>query len=578
MEKLFGKSVYEGIVISDIYLQKKQERVDKNISIVSIQDEQEKFEHILNIAKNNLKILKESLKENNDLGMNVNIIDSHLSILCDPMFIQDIKKEIDKHIPLEISIEEITDKYVKLFEKIDNPIYRQRLLDIKDVSSRLLEILDEESFSLEELNDKILVLKELYPTQLLKIIKEKIRLRGIIMEYGGETSHVAILAKALKIPTLMGVPNIFKHAWDKKIILDTREDKSVAILEPTQEILDKYEIAREKFSKKLECIDKNANLESITKDGVKINLYLNIGGKNFRNYIEKWSVTGVGLLRTELIYMNSNDFPCEEKQLKIYEDLLKDFSKSQPIIIRTLDIGADKQLSYFSMKDEKNPFLGLRGLRFSLENIDIFKTQLKAILRLSASRNIKIMYPMVTNIEEVKRAHEILEEVKKELELKNIKFNKDIEVGIMVEVPSVIMMAEEFAKITDFMSVGSNDLTQYILATDRLSETIGYMYDSLNPSVLRAINILHNACIKYDKKVSICGEMAGDPKGMLALLSLGIKNFSMVESSIPMIKNIIRNINTKDLYKIKEKVLTETNLEVLKEYLKKEVERIIYEN
>ena len=269
--------------------------------------------------------------------------------------------------------------------------------------------------------------------------------------------------------------------------------------------------------------------------------------------------------------MKSNSFPNEEKQLEMYREITREFSEKQTIIIRTLDIGADKQLSYFNMKNEKNPFLGLRGLRFSLENIEIFKTQLRAILRLSSEKNIKIMYPMVTNVVEVKKAHEILEIVKNELRDEGKSFDNDIEVGIMVEVPSVILMAEEFAKEVDFFSVGSNDLTQYILATDRLSETVGYLYDSFNPSILRAINILQKAASKYNKKVSVCGEMAGNPKATLALMSIGIRDFSMVEPSIPTIKTLIRNIDIQELEEVKEKILGESDIKSIKKYLKEKV-------
>ena len=266
--------------------------------------------------------------------------------------------------------------------------------------------------------------------------------------------------------------------------------------------------------------------------------------------------------------MKNQNFPTEEQQIEKYAQILNGFSKEQPIIIRTLDIGADKQLSYFKVTEEANPFLGLRGIRFCLKYREIFETQLRAILRLSEERNIKIMYPMITTLNEMREANKILEKVKEDLRKENIKFNEDIEIGIMVEVPSVIMMAEAFAKEVDFFSVGSNDLTQYILATDRLSETVGELYSSYNPAVLRAIYHIKKAADKYDKKISVCGEMAGDLKGLVALLSLGIKDLSMVESSILAAKSLVRNLNYKELEEIRERILTEETPEGVKELLK----------
>ena len=393
------------------------------------------------------------------------------------------------------------------------------------------------------------------------------------MEYGGETSHVAILAKALKIPTLMGVNDIFNHNWEGNIILDTTEDNNYVIVDPSEEEIKEYQKKQKKFFRKIEAIKEGAKLPSVTQDGVKVELYLNLGDteQGKLSDIDRKLVAGVGLLRTELLYMKSQDFPTEEEQMDKYLQILKGFSKEQSIIIRTLDIGADKQLSYFKMINEANPFLGLRGIRFSLRYREIFETQLRAILRLSNEKNIKIMYPMITTLLEVREANKVLEKVKGDLRKENIPFDENIEVGIMVEVPSVIMMAEAFAREIDFFSVGSNDLTQYILATDRLSETVGELYSSFNPAVLRAIYHVKKAADKYNKKISVCGEMAGDLKGIVALLSLGIKDLSMVESSILSAKSLVRGLEYKTLENIRENILScETEEQVkniLKEYI-----------
>lgn len=577
MEHLFGKSAYEGIVIGDVYIENDNEEKNSvdDIPVYDVQSEKERLDTALKSAVSSLEGLKKGLT-GEIAKKDLDIIDAHLLILKDPEYIKEIKKYIEKELKRsETAIKSVTEKYLKLFENIDSPIYRQRELDIKDASNRLLDILgsDEENHRL--LDGKILITKEIYPTELLKIYKEKIALKGIVMEYGGETSHVAILAKALKIPTLMGVEHIFAHQWNGDIILDTTEGNSCVIIDPDENTLKDYRDKQKEMARRIRKINESANLPAVTQDDEKINLYLNIGDseRHSEDDVDKSTIAGVGLLRTELIYMKSSEFPSEEKQVKIYTEILKDFSSEQSIVIRTLDIGADKQLSYFKMHYESNPFLGLRGIRFSLENKEIFKIQLRAILRMSSKKNIKIMYPMITNLDEIDRANGILEEVKEDLRKENISFDENIEVGIMVEVPSVVLMAEEFAQKIDFFSIGSNDLTQYILAADRLSETVGNMYDSFNPAVFRAIYEIKKAADKYGKKVSVCGEMAGDPRAIVALLSMGIKNLSMVETSIPAAKALIRNLEYKNLSSVRDKILKCENIDEIKEILK---EKIIY--
>lgn len=572
MERLLGKCVYEGIVIGETYLDidTNLQNEKENIPFEDIDKEILRLEIGIQRAISDLRGLKIDLKGKVD-EKELEIIEAHTLLLEDPMYIADIKKMIRKEQKKsEYAVKDVTEKFVRLFENIDSPIYKQRGLDIKDVCNRLIETLKSENEDYKVFDEKILITKEIYPTELLKLHREGINLKGIIMEYGGETSHLAILAKALKIPTLMGVNDVFNHNWKERIILDTTEENMCVITDPTEEQIAEYDKKRKKFLRKLDLIKRGAHLPSITKDGIDIKLYLNLGDReqDKENEISRELVEGVGLLRTELIYMKNQNFPTEEQQIEKYAQILNGFSKEQPIIIRTLDIGADKQLSYFKVTEEANPFLGLRGIRFCLKYREIFETQLRAILRLSEERNIKIMYPMITTLNEMREANKILEKVKEDLRKENIKFNEDIEVGIMVEVPSVIMMAEAFAKEVDFFSVGSNDLTQYILATDRLSETVGELYSSYNPAVLRAIYHIKKAADKYGKKISVCGEMAGDLKGLVALLSLGIKDLSMVESSILSAKSLVRNLNYKELEEIRERILTEESPEGVKELLK----------
>lgn len=571
MEILKGTFAFEGIVIGRVFLDRK-ELTNNGITTLlderEVESEIERFRDGLEMSKESLERLKTSLA--GKIGeKDLEIITAHLMVLDDPVYISDIEKYIQKNrTKAEDSVKIVTDKYISLFNKLENPIYRQKVLDIKDVEKRIIRNLNSRKNEWVDLNGKILITEEIFPTELLNIYHENIKLKGIIMEYGGETSHLAILAKALEIPTLMGIKNIFSYDWKKDVILDTTEQNSCVIIEPDEKTLEEYKSKIEKFNHKKEEMEKTAFLSAVTLDGIEVSLNLNISGKTTKEEIEAVSPDGIGLLRTELLYMKSNSFPDEEEQLASYNEIIKNFDEKSSIIIRTLDIGADKQLPYFQMKNEMNSFLGLRGIRFSLSEKNIFKIQLRAILRAAYNRNVKLMYPMITNISEIREANILLEEVKKELKQEGKNFKEDIEVGIMIEVPSAVLMADIFAQEVDFFSIGTNDLTQYILAADRLSETVSDMYDSYNPAVLRAVFQIKEAADKYGKSVSICGEMAGQQKAIVAFLSMGITNLSMVSGSILAARALIRNLDYTSLKPLRTKILQCRDSNEVKEILK----------
>ncbi|WP_339008994.1 phosphoenolpyruvate--protein phosphotransferase [Fusobacterium varium] len=572
MEILKGTFAFEGIVIGRVFLDKKELSSNGITALLDereIETEIERFRDGLELSKESLERLKTSLA--GKIGeKDLEIITAHLMILDDPVYISDIEKYIQKNrTRAEDSVKIVTGKYISLFNKLENPIYRQKVLDIKDIEKRIIRNLNSKKNEWVDLNGKILITEEILPTELLNIYQENIKLKGIIMEYGGETSHLAILAKALEIPTLMSIKNIFSYDWKKDVILDTTEQNSCVIIEPDEKTLEEYKNKIEKFNNKKEEIEKTAFLPAVTLDGVKVSLNINISGKTTRNEIEAIIPDGIGLLRTELLYMKNTSFPDEEEQIASYNDIIKNFDEKSPIIIRTLDIGADKQLPYFQMKSEMNSFLGLRGIRFSLSEKKIFKIQLRAILRTAYRRNVKIMYPMITNINEIREANILLEEVKEELRQEGKNFKEDIEVGIMIEVPSAVIMADVFAQEVDFFSIGTNDLTQYILAADRLSETVSDMYDSYNPAVLRAISWVKEAADRYGKSVSICGEMAGQQKAIVAFLSMGITNLSMVGGSILAARALVRNLNYNSLKSLKEQILQCHDSNEVKGILKK---------
>lgn len=571
--ELKGKTACEGIVIDQAFIYSKYENeIEKReLALESIEEEIRRFKEAIEKSKNDLKFLKKSL-EGKVRKSELEILVSHIVMLEDPMFINEIEKTILKElVNAEWAVKKISDKYCALFERLQDPKYSQRKSDVKDVSGRVISNLESHNLLKNEVKGKILVAKEILPSELLKIVAENIEIKGMILEYGGETSHVAILAKSLEIPTLLGVSGIEDIRNEYPLILDARKDYEKVILQPNQFEKERYEELIGELQKEKKIIEATTKLPSITKDGSYISLKINVSGVLDVYDIEKKNPDGIGLLRTELIYMEARELPDEETQVREYEEILCRFDRDKEIIIRTLDIGADKNLPYYTMPEEENPFLGVRGIRQSLKNPDMLKKQLRAILRVAYGRNVKIMYPMVTVLKEVLEAKKMLAECQKELREEGKNYKEVIEQGIMVEVPSAVFMADQLAKEVDFFSIGTNDLTQYILATDRLSEDLSDLYDSYEPAVLRAINLVVEAGERFGKKVSICGEMAGDNLAAVAFLSMGIRDLSMVKSSIPRIRNLVRNLDIGEIAPLKEKVLTAKDgkevKKIIKEYL-----------
>ena len=575
MERIYGKSIYEGIVIAEPYLkgQNNLEIESFSVSEENLEKETERYEHAVQRAKNKLSHLIHDLKGKVS-EKDLQILSVHFMMLDDPMFTDEIKISLKRDkINVEEVIKRTVAKYSEAFKKMKNPLYRQRALDIQDIGERLLEALADNESVYDALNGKILIAHDILPSELLNIFNKKIDIKGIVMEYVGETSHTAILAKSLEIPTFMGGIDILKKNWGEYLILDTYSEKPVAIADPTTEVLREYKKLQEEFEKEKEEIKETLNLPSITLDGEKISLEVNAGQEIDKNAFKNVNADGVGLLRTEFIYMEGVKLPEELEQAEIYQGMSEKIGEEKPLIIRTLDIGADKSLPYFKMAPEQNPSLGERGIRFTLDKKNILKAQLRAILRASKGRNIKIMHPMVTNIREIENVLVLTETAKEELRAEGVEFNEKIETGIMVEVPSAVLMAEKMCEYIDFFSIGSNDLAQYILATDRFSLRENNLYDYYDPAVLRAINLVAEAALKKGKEIGVCGEMAGEPVGIVILLSFGIKNLSMSNVFIPRARNIVRKVKISDLKEIKKLVLNCKNSEevrhIVREYIKK---------
>lgn len=575
INELFGKSVSEGIVIAEVYVYSKQENEieKKDISISSIEYEKFKLEEAMKKSQNDLKELKKNL-DGKIRKSELEILVSHILMLDDPEFKKKIVKFIESNfVNAEWAVKEIGDMYFQMFDRMKDPIYNQKKMDIRDICGRIISNLIEKQNIRKELGGKILVAKEIFPSELLKLVAESQEIKGIVLEYGGETSHVAILAKSLEIPTLLGVEGIEKLERGEEIILDTRKGWEKIYINPDETIKSIYNTYLENFRNSRQEFERVVELPTVTLDGKKINLEINVSGVIDLFEIDRKKPDGIGLFRTELMYMESHEFPTEEEQFREYLEVVSKFSPDKEVIIRTLDIGADKKLSYYEMENEDNPFLGVRGIRHSLKNRKIFKEQLRAILRVAYGREVKIMYPMITNLKEVLEVKILVEECKKELKAEGKTFKENIEQGIMVEVPSAAIMADQLAKHVDFFSIGTNDLTQYILATDRLSESLIELYDSYEPAVMRAINSVAEAGKKFNRKVSICGEMAGEELAILAFLSMGIYDLSMVKSSVLRARKLIRGLDISKIENIKERILNadtgEEVRQILQEYIPK---------
>jgi phosphotransferase system enzyme I (PtsI) len=371
----------------------------------------------------------------------------------------------------------------------------------------------------------------------------------------------------------MGAKNVSKMKWEGEVILDTRKDSSCVIKNPTEEQIEYYKKEKEKLEIIKEENEKLKGLPALTTDGKEIILNANIGGITELLSLNNSMADGVGLLRTEFLYMESEFFPTEQQQIDLYERVYKKVEKldgENELIIRTLDIGADKQLPYYEMPVEENPFLGFRGIRFTLAHENIFRTQLRAILRVAKDRNIKVMFPMISNLEEIIQVKKIIASVKEELKAEGVEYTPYIETGIMVEVPSAAFLIDQFSEYVDFFSLGTNDLTQYVMAADRLSADVAYLNDYFEPAVLRVIDCIAKEAIEHNKVISVCGEMAGDPMAVVALMSFGIGRFSMLSTYIPMVKRTILTLNNEELRtQLRTKLLNSRTADEVREILKK---------
>lgn len=567
-----GIGASPGIAIAKAFVLKHEELIINTDKTKDINGELVRLEAAVNESRKQLEAIKE--KAIVELGEEeAQIFGAHLMVLDDPEYIGQVKVNIENNnMTADHGLKTVTDQFVSIFETMEDAYLKERAADIKDVGTRILRnILGVKASDLGSINeDSIIIAYDLTPSDTAQMNKEKVL--GFATDIGGRTSHTAIMARSLEIPAVLGLGSVTEQVKDGDIVIvDGIEGK--VVVNPSEELLEEYKGKKKAYEDFRAELGELKELSAETKDAHKVELAGNIGTPNDVDGVLKNGGEGVGLYRTEFLYMDSETMPSEDKQFEAYKKVLEDMG-GKPVIIRTLDIGGDKKLPYLELAEEMNPFLGLRAVRLCLQEKDMFKTQLKAILRASIYGQALVMFPMISSIQEVRQAKAVIEECKRELDVKGIKYDKELKVGIMVEIPAAAIAADIIAKEVDFFSIGTNDLCQYTLAVDRMNEKVSYLYDPLHPAIIRLVKNVIDASHKEGIFTGMCGEMAGDPYSALILLGLGLDEFSMSALSIPQIKKIIRSVTMVKAKEIAEKALTLSTAEEVKELVDKELENL----
>jgi phosphotransferase system enzyme I (PtsI) len=534
----------------------------KKIREENVDEEIKRFHESINKTENEILEIINNIKKIADEEY-AEIFSFHLSLLRDKNLIEKIEKIIKRE---KVSAETALKKYVdNLNKEFFSNGKKTRKKEILDIFERIITNLKEKNDILKNLKEGILVANDLSPTQTVSIDTKYIK--GFVTSMGTETSHTAIIAKALEIPAVVGIKEKIEEINENDQILIDGYD-GIVIINPTQIEIEKMKIKEREIKKIRRKIYILKSKKTTTSDGKEIKLYANIQLPEEVETALKYGAEGIGLFRTEYLYLKRKDLPSEEEQFFSYKKIIEKFGKKE-IIIRTIDVGGDKFISAFQGPKELNSFLGLRGIRFCLEKRDIFLTQIRAILRASYYGNLKIMFPMITTKEEVIETKKIIDEAKKELRKENLKFKEDIEVGIMIETPSAALVSDDLAKEVNFFSIGSNDLIQYTLAIDRVNEKLSYLYQPCHPSVLKLIKITVENAIKNNIAVGLCGEMASIPEIACLLIGFGINELSMAPVAIPSVKEKIMKNSYMKMKEIAENVMNLTKHDEIINFLKK---------
>ncbi len=551
-----GISVSEGIRIGKAFFYKPfcAKITSDGITEDNVKSELSRFSNAVLKAKEELSELIDNIEktENKDKS---GVIKGQLGFLSDPAFLPEITRLIEKKLyKAEKAVLEVSEKFAVMFENMKNSYMRERAADIRDTASRLIRILNGGSNcnTLAEISDEIILFAEdLSPTDTISLNKEKVL--AFVTYKGGKTSHTAIFAKSMGIPAIVGAGEVSGNFCDgDTVIVDAV--LGICIVNPDDATIAEYKSKINIENQKQQFLLNYSNKPSFTSDGERIIIAANIGSYKDAEFSLSQGADAAGLLRTELLYLSESELPDEEKQFEQYKSIASLFSPKE-VIVRTLDIGGDKEVSYLKIPKEDNPFLGYRAIRLCLEQQELFLAQLRAILRASAFGKLKIMFPMISSIEELLKAKKLLKKAKAQLDADNYAYDKGIQVGMMIEVPSAAVTADIFAQEVDFFSIGTNDLIQYTLACDRGNEKISYLYDFCSPAVIRLIDGTVQSAKKNKIQIGMCGGMAGDPIAIPLLIGMGFDELSMASASIAEAKYIVSSVRKADCQKLRDEVL-----------------------
>jgi phosphotransferase system enzyme I (PtsI) len=565
MEHLLGTGVSKGIAIGSVLVKKESSNDFQKKSITDVEHEWKRFLKAREEGKQQLEVLVQQSRTS--IGEEeAQIFEAHALILEDEELASLVKTQIDNQKKnTEWAVHEAAEHFAVMLEGLEDIYLKERAHDIRDVGARLIRILSgEDKNEIPAIKDPcILVARDLLPGEMVHINKDLVL--GIVTEAGAKTSHTAILAKAMGIPAIVGAEGILDKVKDHEIMVFDGEFGTIYI-NPEADILEQYKQKLEANRIQKKELEAFKNKSAITKDGVEVELFGNMASiAELPGLIEN-GAQGIGLFRTEFLYTTQATAPSEEEQFEIYKHTAEKM-RGKTVIIRTMDIGGDKEIPYLGLDKEENPFLGCRGIRLCFDKVDIWKVQLRALLRASVYGDIRIMLPMISVIEEVRKAKEIIEEVKEELKASGIPYNEKLEIGIMIETPAAAIIADSMASEVDFFSIGTNDLIQYTLACDRMNPKISYLYSQFNPSVLRLIKHIIDTGHEHGIKVGMCGEAAGDTRLIPLFVGLGLDEFSMNTSGLLEAKKAVTQISRSEMNKVVSEVLKLKTAQEVEEYL-----------
>ncbi|EGO8836576.1 TPA: phosphoenolpyruvate--protein phosphotransferase [Enterococcus faecalis] len=557
-EMLKGIAASDGVAVAKAYLLVQPDLSFNKTSVEDTDAEATRLDDALAKSTEELQAIRDKAAQS--LGeAEAQVFDAHLMVLSDPEMVGQIKQNIqDNKVNAEAALKEVTDMYIGMFEAMDDNAYMQeRAADIRDVAKRILaHLLGVTLPNPSMINEEVIVVAhDLTPSDTAQL--DRTYVKAFVTDIGGRTSHSAIMARSLEIPAIVGT----KEITDKVKAGDILAVNGIigdVIIDPTDAEKSEFEAEAKAYADQKAEWDKLKNAETVTADGKHVELAANIGTPKDLAGVHKNGGEAVGLYRTEFLYMDSSDFPTEEDQYQAYKAVLEGM-EGKPVVVRTMDIGGDKELPYLTLPHEMNPFLGYRALRISLSELGdgMFRTQMRALLRASVHGNLRIMFPMVATLKEFRAAKAIFEDEKQKLVNEGVEVSKDIQVGIMIEIPAAAVLADKFAKEVDFFSVGTNDLIQYTMAADRMNERVSYLYQPYNPSILRLIKNVIDAAHAEGKWAGMCGEMAGDQTAVPLLLGMGLDEFSMSATSILKTRSLMKRLDTTKMAELADRALKE---------------------